>query len=58
MLHPVPHFAAGLGYETSLAMTKAGAHVILASRNPQKGKEFVLIIATSALSLCLSYSLQ
>jgi NAD(P)-dependent dehydrogenase (short-subunit alcohol dehydrogenase family) len=30
---------AGLGYETSLAIAKAGGHVVMAVRNPQKGEE-------------------
>ena len=29
----------GLGYETSLAIAKAGGHVVMAVRNPQKGEE-------------------
>lgn len=30
---------AGLGFQTSLAIAKAGGHVVLAVRNPQKGEE-------------------
>jgi NAD(P)-dependent dehydrogenase (short-subunit alcohol dehydrogenase family) len=29
----------GLGYETAAALAAKGAHVVLAVRNPEKGKE-------------------
>lgn len=38
---PVAGGNAGLGYETSLAIAKAGGHVVLAVRNPEKGSECV-----------------
>ena len=34
----------GLGFETALALARAGAHVVIAGRNPEKGAEAVAAI--------------
>lgn len=38
---------AGLGYQTSLAIAKAGGHVVLAVRNQQKGEECTLFVSAT-----------
>lgn len=41
--------AGGIGYETALALAKAGGEVVIASRNPRKGAEAVERIRAIAL---------
>ncbi len=47
--------AGGLGFETALALARAGADVIVASRNPAKGKEAVAAIRKAASGASVSF---
>jgi NAD(P)-dependent dehydrogenase (short-subunit alcohol dehydrogenase family) len=45
----------GLGYETALALARAGADVIVAGRNPKKGAEAIAAIRKSVPSATASF---
>jgi NAD(P)-dependent dehydrogenase (short-subunit alcohol dehydrogenase family) len=45
----------GLGFETALALARAGAHVILAGRNPDKGREAIALIKNKAPSAHIAF---
>ena len=47
----------GLGYETALALAKAGARLIVAGRNPQKGAEAVKALKAAAPGADVTFEL-